>query len=788
MKTLRTKLFRDLWGMKGQALAIAMVIVSGVATYVISVSTLDSLRETRAAFYRDYRFAELFVSLKRAPESVAESARAIPGVDRVETRVAAWANLDVPGFPEPIRGLVVSVPDAGEPAMNALHLRAGRNVAPGRDDEVVASEALAQAHRLRPGDRIGAVIHGKRKALRLVGIGLSPEHVYEVGPGAVFPDPKRYGVLWMGRKALAAGYGMEGAFNDLCATLAPGASRQDAIDRLDALLSPYGGLGAYARDDQVSHRYLTEEFRQLGTLAEIFPVIFLGVAAFLLNVVVGRLVSLQRDQVGILKAFGYPNAAIGMHYVKLIVLIVLVGVAGGIGVGAWLGRGMTRMYMAFYRFPYLHYELRASVAATAALVSVASAVVGALQAVRKAARMTPAEAMRPEPPGRFRVTLVERLGLRRILSQPARMIARNVARRPVKSALSMLGIGFACAILMLGNVQEDAVGFMVDTQFRLAQREDMTVVFVEPASARALSELRSLPGVRHGEPYRTVPARLRFGHRSYRTAVQGFPRDGGVLHRVLDTRLQPVAMPREGILMTDYLAERLGLRTGDRVTVEFLEGSRPIRDVPVAGLVGEYFGVNAYMDLYALNRLLGEGNAISGAFLSADREDRQGVYDALKEMPGVAGTVVREDAIRSFYDSMGGTLLLFTFVITLLAGSVAFGVVYNSARIALSERSRELASLRVLGFTRGEISYILLGELGVLTLAAIPLGFLIAQGITAYIAERMKSDLYRVPMVMEWSSYGFAAAVVIVAALLSGLLVRRRLDRLDLVAVLKTKE
>ena len=788
MKTLRRKLLRDLWGMKGQALAIAMVIVSGVATYVISVSTLDSLRETRAAFYRDYRFAELFVSLKRAPESVAESARAIPGVDRVETRVAAWANLDVPGFPEPIRGLVVSVPDAGEPAMNALHLRAGRNVAPGRDDEVVASEAFAQAHRLRPGDRIGAVIHGKRKALRLVGIGLSPEHVYEVGPGAVFPDPKRYGVLWMGRKALAAGYGMEGAFNDLCATLAPGASRQDAIDRLDALLSPYGGLGAYARDDQVSHRYLTEEFRQLGTLAEIFPVIFLGVAAFLLNVVVGRLVSLQRDQVGILKAFGYPNAAIGMHYVKLIVLIVLVGVAGGIGVGAWLGRGMTRMYMAFYRFPYLHYELRASVAATAALVSVASAVVGALQAVRKAARMTPAEAMRPEPPGRFRVTLVERLGLRRILSQPARMIARNVARRPVKSALSMLGIGFACAILMLGNVQEDAVGFMVDTQFRLAQREDMTVVFVEPASARALSELRSLPGVRHGEPYRTVPARLRFGHRSYRTAVQGFPRDGGVLHRVLDTRLQPVAMPREGILMTDYLAERLGLRTGDRVTVEFLEGSRPIRDVPVAGLVGEYFGVNAYMDLYALNRLLGEGNAISGAFLSADREDRQGVYDALKEMPGVAGTVVREDAIRSFYDSMGGTLLLFTFVITLLAGSVAFGVVYNSARIALSERSRELASLRVLGFTRGEISYILLGELGVLTLAAIPLGFLIAQGITAYIAERMKSDLYRVPMVMEWSSYGFAAAVVIVAALLSGLLVRRRLDRLDLVAVLKTKE
>jgi putative ABC transport system permease protein len=219
-----------------------------------------------------------------------------------------------------------------------------------------------------------------------------------------------------------------------------------------------------------------------------------------------------------------------------------------------------------------------------------------------------------------------------------------------------------------------------------------------------------------------------------------------------------------------------------------MEGTRPVRDVPVAGLVGEFFGVNAYMDLHALNRLLGEGDVISGAFLSADREDRPSVYDALKGLPGVAGTVVREDAIRSFYDTMGGTLLMFTFVNTLLAASVAFGVVYNSARIAFSERSRELASLRVLGFTRGEISYILLGELGLLTAAGIPLGFLLARWMTAYIAARMKSDLYRIPMVMDWSSYGFAAAVVIASAILSGMLVRRRLDRLDLVAVLKARE
>jgi putative ABC transport system permease protein len=787
VKALRRKRLREIWGMKGQALAIAMVIVSGVATYVISLSALDSLRETRAMFYREYRFPEFFVSVKRAPETVADAVRAIPGVDRVETRVVATANLDVEGFAEPVRGLIVSVPDDAEPALNALYLKRGRPAAGGRDDEVVASDAFAQAHRLSPGDRIGAVINGKRKSLRIAGIGLTPEHVYQVAPGSIFPDPKRYGVLWMGRKGLAAAWGMEGAFNDIVATFTDGASPQAVLDRVDAILSPYGGLGAYTRDDQVSHRYLTEEFRQLGTLATIFPVIFLGVAAFLLNVVVGRLVGLQRDQIGILKAFGYSDLQVGWHYVQLIVPIVILGVAGGLAVGAWLGRGMARMYLAFYRFPQLFYELRPAVAVSGAAASVLSAVLGAALAVRKAALLPPAEAMRPEPPERFRVTLAERLGLRRILSQPARMIVRNLGRRPVKTALAILGIGFACAILMMGNVQEDAVGFMIDTQFRLSQREDMTVSFLEPASARAISELRSVPGVRHGEPFRSVSARVRRGNRSVRLAVHGFPREGN-LHRVLDARLVPLRLPPEGVVLTDYLAERLGVRTGEMVTVEVLEGSRPVREVAVAGLVGEYFGINAYMDLAALNRMLGEGNAISGGFLSVDRQDRGKVYDALKGMPRVAGTVVREDAIRSFYESMGGTLLLFTFVITLLAGTVAFGVVYNSARIALSERSRELASLRVLGYTRGEISYILLGELGVLTAAGIPAGFLLGRGIAMYIAEQLKSDLYRVPMVMSASSYGFAALVVILSSLLSGLLVRHRLDHLDLVAVLKTRE
>jgi len=787
MRTLDRKLLRDLVGLRGQAIAIAMVIVSGVATYIMSISTLDSLRRTQATYYRDYHFADVFVSLKRAPEEIGGRIREIPGVDRVETRVVAAANLDLPNFPDPVRALLVSVPDHGEPRLNRIYLRKGRLIDPRRDDEVVLSEPFAEAHRFLPGDRFAAVINGKRKTLTVAGIGLSPEHIYQISPGALFPDYRHYGVLWMGRNALATAYDMEGAVNDVALTLSRGARLPDVIQRLDTLLARYGGLGAYGRKDQVSHRYLSEEFRQLGTMAAIFPVIFLSVAAFLLNVVLSRIVGTQREQIAALKAFGYANRDIGIHYAKLVALIALAGAAGGLGVGVWLGKGLSRIYMDFYRFPYLNYVLSPGQAAVACLVSIAASLLGALQAVRRAALLPPAEAMRPEPPERFRETAIERMGLKNLLSQPARMIARHIARRPLKSVLSIAGISLACAILMVGRFQEDAVDFMVDVEFRAAQREDLSVAFVEPVSRSAIHDLRGMEGVEIAEPYRAVPVRLRAGHRTYRTTLRGIEPDAR-LYRLLDTSFRPIGIPTGGMILTEQLGKILGVRAGDALTVEALEGRRPVREAVVAKLVKQYVGVSAYMDLSALNRLMGEGEAISGAYLFTDKRRTGEIYRKLKEAPRVAGTAIRENEIRSFYDTFGETLLVFTLINTLLAGTIAFGVVYNSARIALSERSRELASLRVLGYTRGEISYILLGELGVITLAAIVPGFLVGRVLCGYLSANLASDLYRVPLVLTSRTYAFSAAVVLVSTLISGLAVRRRLDRLDLVSVLKTRE
>ncbi|MGM0541992.1 MAG: ABC transporter permease, partial [Pseudomonadota bacterium] len=594
-------------------------------------------------------------------------------------------------------------------------------------------------------------------------------------------------VLWMARSPLASAYDMQGAFNNLSLTLTKGANAEDVIDRLDDILAPYGGTGAIAREDQLSNRFLTEELKQQNTIATVFPIIFFSVAAFLLNVVISRLISLEREQIATLKAFGYSNLSVGLHYIKLVLMITSIGVVIGIGVGAWMGIGMSNIYMHFYSLPYMMYTLEPQVIIFAAFISILVAILGTVFAVYKAAKLPPAQGMHGEQPTIYHTTLLERLGLQRFFSQPTRMILRHIERRPFKSLLTTLGISMACGIMMVGGFQEGAINQMVDVQYNMSQREDIIALYAEPTSQKSLYSLRNLEGVEYVEGFRNVSAKLSFEHRSYRTSVNGVA-ENSQLMRLLDTDLKEIELPETGAILTDYLASLLQIKPGEMLTIEVLEGQRTTLQVPVIGTAKQYLGANVYLQQNALNRLLKEGAVISGALLKVDKRDQNLVYKSLKEMPRIAGVVEQRSAIEGFYETMNESILFFTFISTLLGGSIAFGVVYNSMRIALSERNRELASLRVLGFHRGEIAYILFGEQFLLTLVAIPLGFLIGYGLCAYLASQFDSDLYRIPLILGPDVYAFAALVVIGSSLISAIMIWRNLAHLDLVAALKAKE
>ena len=786
MKTLHVKLWRELRQMRGQALAIAAVVVAGVATMVMAQGNHHALSETRARYYAEYRFADVFASARRAPLELADAVRAIPGVRAADLRVSGFANLEVAGFDDAVSGQIMSLPGPGDAGLNLVFLREGR--LPEAGHEVVIGEAFALAHGLRPGDSLGAVLNGRRQALAITGVGLSPEFIYQVRPGEIFPDFERFGVMWMQREPLAMAFDLDGAFNDLALVLGRGAREDDVIDALDDLLAPYGGAGAYGRDDQVSYQLLDEELDQLGTLTRMFTVIFLGVAAFLLNVVIGRLIGAQREQIALLKAFGYGRWQVAAHYGQLALLLAGVGVLPALALGAWLGRSIADLYMEYFSFPYLEWSLQPSVVLAAVAFAVAAAAIGTIGGLRRVFALPPAEAMQPEAPASFRPTLLERIGLAALLDPAARMILRNLERRPLRTTLSVAGIGMAVAVLVMASSMGGALERIVDVQFGMAQREDLAVTFTEPASARAAQELAALPGVRAVEPFRNAAVRLHSGHREYRTALQGLPA-GADLRRVLDKNLQPVAPPAQGLLLTDHLGDLLGVRPGDSIEVEFLEGHRRTLTVPVAGLISEYLGLGAYARMETVNALLGEGGALSGAWLALDNPPAVGaVVRELNEWPRVAAVSDRGASIRGFQDTYARTMLTFIFAITLMAASIAAGVVYNSARITLAERGRELASLRVLGYTRGEARGLLFGELLALTFLALVPGFALGWTLAALLVGGLATDLYRLPLVMAPSGFAIAGLVVLATTVLSGMLVVRRLDRLDLVAVLKTKE
>lgn len=787
MRALDRKLLRDLARLKGPLVTITLVVGCGVAVFVGMQATAASLERSCARYYERYRFADVFTRVKRAPRVLLDELRAIPGVADLEGRIVREVPLDLPELKEPAAARLVGLGEPFGRGLNALHLRAGRLPDPRHPEEVVAHEAFVDATGHGVGAELRAVVNGRREVLRVVGVALSPEYVYQLREGALAPDDRRFAVLWIGEEALEAAFDMGGAFDDLVVTLAPGASEAEVIARLDARLGPYGSLGAHGRDQQLSARLVADELRQLRMNARAVPPIFLAVAAFLLNVVLGRLVAAQREQIGALKALGYDDRAVGLHFLATALGLVAAGVALGLAGGALMMRGFTGLYARYFRFPAYVQTFEPGVVLSALAIVLVAALAGTLQAVRRVVRLEPVEAMRPAPPALYRRALVERLGLGRVLPVAGRMILRNLSRRPVRAALSTVAIGFAGAILIAGLFVIDSLEHLLARQYGEIERQDLTVTFFEPVSDPACRELAHLPGVARCEAVRAAPARLRHGHRSRLVAVTALE-PGAELRRVVDVARGPVAVREGGLVLSRVLAERLAVARGDLVTVELLEGERRAARLPVARVIDDYVGANAYVHPRTLARISGESHAVSGALLAVDPPARDAVFAALERAPAVAGVTLREAARRGFEETSGWILRIFTLVLGAFASVIAVGVVYNGARVALAERAHELATLRVLGFRRAEISLILLGELAVQLVLGIPLGLLLGGELARLLAGFFATEAFRLPLVVAGSTYLLSAAVVAGAGLASALWVRRKLDHLDLVAVLKTKE
>lgn len=788
MRALDRKVLRDLWRLRGQVLAIGFVIASGVAVLVMSLSTLDALLETTNAYYERYRLAEVFASLKRAPERVASRLAAIEGVRTVETRVVDHATLDLPGFAEPVLGRFVSVPEQGEPLLNRLVVRQGRMVEPGAADEVLVAEPFAEAHGLHPGDTLAAVQRGNRRQLRIVGIVLCPEFIYSIGPGALMPDDRRYGVMWMGRDTLAAAFDLQESFNSVTLDLERGVEPGPVIRRVDRILERYGGVGAIARADQMSNWFVMNEIDQLATMSTVLPAIFLVVSAFLTNMVLGRLIATERPHIGLLKAFGYTHVQVGVHYAKMVLGIAVVGIVLGMGLGSVLGRVNTEEYAKVFRFPLLLYRPSASAFAIGAAASLAAAFAGAGTSVARAAGLAPAQAMQAPAPPLFRHRHPRQARRAPWLDQSTRIILRNILRWPHRAALTVLGLAASVGLLVMALQWYDSIDYLADTYFFQAQRQHVLVGLADAQAVTVTRDFEHLPGVLAVEPMRIVGADFTVGTRRHRGSVTGVPERAQLQPVYDDARHRTVDPPGGGLLLGATLAAKLGVGIGDLVDVRLLDGRRPEARLPVTGLVETWIGMPAWMSAAALDRLLKERPSAEYLSLLIDRNREAELYRELKDLPMISAVMLRQAAIDSFYGTIAEHLMVFVTMFAGLACLLGFGVAYNSTRIALSERGRELATLRVLGFSRAETAYILLGEVAALAALAMPVGCLLGWWLAGLMAAMFRTELYRIPLVVEPSTFGAAVLIALVSTAASAVVVGRSIATLDLIEVLKTRE
>ncbi len=784
-KTLRT-LYRN----RGQVLAVAAVVLCGTACYIALSSCHRNLMLTRDTYYAENRFADFEIQLERAPESVLFRVQEIPGVRQVRGRITEEVKLEAPGLDEAKTGRIVSMPETRRSVINNVVLTQGRYFDTGAVNEVILSERFAQANGLGIGESLYATIDGRKHTLKIVGLGASPEYVYIIrSMTSLVPEPERFAILWVPEKFAEDAKNMQAACNNIVGTLDDPESAERVLDAAADLLKPYGVYAKTSREHQVSNRFISDEIKGLGVQARVLPTIFLGVAALVIFIVLNRMVRNERTQIGLLKAYGHGNLTIALHYMQYALAQSLIGAAGGFIVGQWLASGMIRLYVRFYTFPILRARMYPDVLVESMGIAVFFSLLGAVLAAYRAARIHPAESMRPGAPQRGRRTFFERYpALWRRLSFTWKMIVRNVSRNGFRAGLNVFVVMISTAQLIVGFYAIDAITYVIDFQYKMTQRQDATVSLFFERGKDALLETARLPHVREVEPLLQYPFEMRNGWHKKDAVIVGMSREGN-LQRLLDTEDRPVDVGESGLVLSSALARSLHVGAGDEVELKPLMGKvTKEKRVPVSRVVEQYFGMSGYMNIEALSRVLDEPYTMNAVLVRTDRGTASSLHDEVKDVPVVASVELREDALKNLQDTLATSMRIMGVTSIVFAGVIAFSIIYNVTMVSLGERERELASLRVLGFTQREVGAILFNEnfltgaLGVLL--GIPAGMAMVWGMM----HAFDMELFRFPFYIAPRTYVISTALTVTFIVFANLAVRWKINRLDMVETLKSRD
>jgi putative ABC transport system permease protein len=792
VRALDRKLLREFSRAKGLLLAITSIVIIGVTCFVTMQSAYHNLNEAKSRYYRQCRMADFWIEVKKVPLSELEPVARLPGISEIHPRIQFYATVDLEGVERPLNAAVVSLPERRDRVINDIVLRRGDYFTDRRDNEVIVTASFARAHGLRPGQWIHLLLNNRRQEMFVVGTALGSEFTYMLAPGAIMPDPKQFGVFYIKRKFAEEVFDFQSAANQIVGHLTPNERDHpdEVLRRAETLLEPYGVFTTTPLKLQASNQYLSNEIEGLRVFAVFMPVVFLGAAALILNVLIMRLARQQRVVIGTLKALGYSDRQVFAHFIQFGLGVGLVGGLVGSVLGYWLAAGMTRMYQQFFEFPDLYNGFYPYVYAVALAVSLLCALAGCLFGARSTLRLKPAEAMRPAPPRRGGKILLERLdALWRRLGTGWRMALRGIFRNRLRTAAGIFAAMMGTSLLVTGFMMNEGSHYLLDFQFFRVMRSDVDLAFRDQQGWDAWLEVRQLPGMDFAEPRLQVACTLVNGPYRRKSGVTGLlPSARLTVPR--DRQGEAIELPEVGLVIDRRLSQLMHLAAGDMVTLIPVRGDRrPVR-VPVQAIADSYLGLTAYAQIGYLSRLVGEELAVTEVQLATDRdtESRTQLYRQLQRLPGVQSISLRSDMIKNLVATMLETQYLFIGVWILFAGVLFFGSVLNASLVSLAERQREVGTLIALGYSRWQVGAMFMRESLVTNVAGTLIGFPIGYALTVLMVYAYENDVIRLPLLCPPSIWLWTIILSTLFALAAHGVVQWRIFRLDYLESLKVQE
>jgi len=789
-RLLVRKLRRDVYRRKGALLALVAIVAVGMSCYVAMEGVYRDLDNSRAAFYREYHLADFTVDLKRAPLSAAAAVEEVPNVRRARPRVSVAVTIDLENTPEPVSGRAISMPLEKRPVLNDVLMRSGTWFS-SAEGEVIVNADFAAANGIVPGSTLDVLLLDKQHRLLVVGTAMSPEFVYLLPPsGGLAPDPKTFGVLYMPEDFLEKSADLDGACNQIvgmaCDTREIALSNM--LELLEEKLDPYGVVSTTPRSEQPSVKFLSEELKGLEATAAILPVVFFGVAALVLNVLITRMVAQQRTSIGVLRAIGYTWGDMLRHYLAYGALIGAAGAVLGAALGIWLQGIFCRLYALYFSLPEIEPHFYGDIMAAGSAVSVLFAVAGSARGAWHAVKMAPAVAMQPPMPEVGGAIILERIRpLWGMLGFAWKMIMRTIFRNPFRSTVTLLS-GLVSTALLFATVHTySAFAYLVDHEYERTAHHDFQMALRDPVDGRAVAETASLPGVTYAEGQLAVPCRLSRGPYSKRLVVTGMP-EPSRLYTPIDAAGNPITVPEGGLILTRKLADILHVRPGETLRMRPLIGRRRETVVPVVALVDTYLGLSAYADIGYLGRLIGEYRVVNAVFGTTGGAARNEFLEEIKRRPSAVGYGERSRTLKLIDDVIGASLGPSIAVLVLFAGIIALGSMLNTNLVSLSEREREVGSLRVMGYTPLQALKIFAGESLVVYIFAVAAGLAAGVGLARLISMAYYTEIYRFPVVIRAWQFAAAAAMMAVFFIAAQLLIYRVIIGLDWLEVLKSRE